>query len=238
MHAKLPCRAVVVMDGDGEDSPSDIPRLLSQMEKERCGKIVFADRTKRSETWLFRAFYMLYRLLHFVLTGVTVRVGNFSVVPYPLLTKLVAASELWNHYAASVYKNRLPFSTVPTVRANRLAAESRMNFVSLVTHGLSAISVFGDRVGVRMLTVAAILMVVSLSGLAITVVLRLTTSLAIPGWATYTSGILLIMFFQMSMLFLGFVFMILQGRDNSRFLPFRDYIDFIADTQRLYGRNE
>jgi hypothetical protein len=38
--------------------------------------------------------------------------------------------------------------TVPTERAPRLCGESRMNFVALVGHGLSALSVHAELIGV------------------------------------------------------------------------------------------
>ena len=43
------CGAVVVMDGDGEDAPADVPRLLARLREEGGRKIVFAERAKRSE---------------------------------------------------------------------------------------------------------------------------------------------------------------------------------------------
>jgi glycosyltransferase involved in cell wall biosynthesis len=141
IEANLPCDAVVVMDGDGEDLPDDIPRMLERFTRHRGENIVFAARLKRSESWLFRIFYHGYRLLHYLCTGISVRVGNFSVIPSKLLRRLVVVSDLWNHYAASVIKARLPFETVDTRRGTRYAGESRMNFVALVVHGLSAISV-------------------------------------------------------------------------------------------------
>ena len=98
-------------------------------------RVVFAERTKRSESFAFRFFYALYRWLHLLLTGVAVRVGNFSAMPYSLLRRLVAVSELWNHYAAAVFKSRLPYRLLPTQRANRLAGRPQMNFVALVIHG-------------------------------------------------------------------------------------------------------
>ena len=42
--------AVVVMDGDGEDAPEDVPRLLARLEAEGGRSIVFAERTRRSES--------------------------------------------------------------------------------------------------------------------------------------------------------------------------------------------
>ena len=51
-----------------------------------------------------------------VLTGRKVEVGNFSVLPWTLLERLVGVSEIWNHYAAAVYKARFPLVQVPVPR--------------------------------------------------------------------------------------------------------------------------
>ncbi len=162
-----PYEAVVVMDGDGEDAPEDVPRLLDRLEAEGGRSIVFAERTRRSESLTFRFFYFLYRHLHFLLTSVRVRVGNFSAIPRRRLESLVAVSELWNHYAAAAFHSRQPYCTVPTERARRLGGRSSMNFVSLVTHGLSAISVYREVIGVRLLVLTlslALLALVRLRG--------------------------------------------------------------------------
>ena len=238
VESRCSCRAVIVMDGDGEDSPADIPRLLKKCAEEGDRKIIFAERTKRSESLLFRTGYRAYRWIHLILTGIPVRVGNFSVIPFPLLSRLVVVSDLWNHYAAAVMKARLPFDMVPTERARRLAGQSRMDIVALITHGLSAISVFADRVGVRLLIAMTVMMGLALTGLAATVLIRLSTSLAIPGWATYTSGLLVVLLVQLFMLMMIFVFVALGGRENSSFLPARDHVHFIAGVQRLFPPHE
>src|SRR5258708_7317372 len=61
------CDSVVVMDGDGEDDPRDVPRLLAKSREEGGSKIVFAERTRRSETLVFRIFYKLYKVAHLFL---------------------------------------------------------------------------------------------------------------------------------------------------------------------------
>src|SRR4051794_36498094 len=53
----VPCRSVVLMDSDGEDAPGDVPRLLARCEEEAGRRIVFAERTRRSESWTFILFY-------------------------------------------------------------------------------------------------------------------------------------------------------------------------------------
>ncbi len=236
VEANVPCRAVVLMDADGEDAPEDVPRLIARFHQEQGRAIVFAERTRRSESLRFQVFYQLYRALHLALTGVSVRVGNFSVIPRERLSSLVAVSELWNHYAASVFASRQPFVMIPTHRARRLDGRSSMNFTRLVIHGLSALSVFSDVIGVRMVIAASVLILAGIAGLTATVGIRVFTSLAIPGWATMAFGLSLVLLLQAIMFLVVFCFITLAGRNGSSFLPIRDYAYFVSKTITLYPR--
>lgn len=229
------CAGVVVMDADGEDDPSDVPRLIAQLEREGCAAAVFARRARRSEGFLFRMFYGLYRMLHRLLTGIPVRIGNFSVLPMPLAKRLTVVSELWNHYAAAAVHARIPMVMLPTTRASRLVGASRMNFVSLVSHGMGAMSVFADRIGVRALAVSAALVILFAIGMVMAVGIRYFTTLAIPGWATTAVGILAILLMQSLLLSLVFTFLIHLGRAGSGFLPVRD-ADWFVDRVELKWR--
>jgi glycosyltransferase involved in cell wall biosynthesis len=235
VEARVPCRAVVIMDGDGEDDPADVPRLIQRCREESFEKIVFAERTRRSESLAFRVFYGLYKIIHLWLTGIRVRVGNFSIVPRDRLESIIVVSDLWNHYAAAAFKSRQPSCLLPTRRARRLHGRSRMNFVDLVAHGLSAISVYSETVGVRLLVLACLMVALVLIGAMLTVAVRLATPWAIPGWATYTLGILLVLLILGIMLAFLFSFVILAGRQGSSFLPCRDYAYFIKDIQHRRG---
>ena len=229
----VPCETVVLMDSDGEDDPADVPRLLAKYQEEGGRKIIFAERTRRSESWTFIAFYNLYKVLHLILVGIGVRVGNFSVIPRGRLDSLIVVSELWNHYAAAVFKSQQPFETIPTRRARRLSGRSGMNFVRLVAHGLSAISVFGDIIGVRLLVATIGLIVLTIIGLIATLAVRLATDLPVLGWATNTFGILIIILCQAVMLSIQFSFIVLGGRQGMSFLPCRDYAYFVASFRTL-----
>jgi hypothetical protein len=225
------------MDCDGEDDPRDVPRLIRESMATDGQRIIFAARNRRSESLAFKLFYQLYRFIHLLLTGVQVRVGNFSIVPTGALTRLVAVSELWNHYAAAVHKAKLPMALIPTQRSRRLEGSSHMNLVALVVHGLSAMAVFGDRIGVRLLLVVVIGMVCASVGLISVIGVRLLTSLAVPGWATYATGLLLIMLLQMLLVVLAFAFVILAARDTASIIPSRDYVHMIREIQQVYGRS-
>jgi len=242
VEAHLPCRALIVMDGDGEDAPADVPRLLDRLKEERDRAVVFAERSKRSESLAFRIFYRLYCVLHWLLTGLRVRVGNFSALPPQMLSRLVVVSDLWNHYPASVYKARLPVALLPTRRAMRLAGQSRMNFVGLVTHGLSAISVFGDRVGVRLLVATGGGIALVIFGLVGLLGLRasgvIPAGYIVPGWAATAAGVLVLLLMHMLMLACLFTFTVLGGRGGSSFLPARDYHFFVAGLREVYAGDE
>lgn len=232
VEANMTCKAVVVMDGDGEDAPRDVITLINVCTKERYQKIVFASRSQRSETYMFKLFYGIYRLLYKLLTGQDIKIGNFSIIPKKLLSRIVVVSEIWNHYTAGILKAKLPWIQIPCKRAFRLAGQSKMRFVSLVIHGLSAISVYGDIIGVRLFMTTLLLMLLSVIIITIVIVIRV----AIPGWAPYVAGISFIILLQSMTISLCFVFLILHGRNNSGFLPQRDYHHFILEITHLFSQ--
>jgi glycosyltransferase involved in cell wall biosynthesis len=225
--------AVVVMDSDGEDAPGDVPRLLQRLFETEGKAIVFAERTQRSENLVFRGGYFVYRHLHRLLTGNAIRFGNFSVIPGRLLGRIASISEIWNHYAAAVVKARLPVALVKTARARRLTGESKMNFTGLVIHGLSAISVYGETIGVKLLLASvASLALLFAAGLAV-LFLKAFTDMAIPGWASTAVGLLAVIFIQMAALSLQFAFLVLQSRAGASFIPSRDHGYFIESVESI-----
>lgn len=218
--------AVVVMDADGEDAPEDIAALLDEHGR-APGEVVFAARTRRSEGLVFAVFYGLYRVLHRALTGHAVRVGNFSVMPAGVLRQVVVASELWNHYAACVYKCRVPFRSVPIPRARRIAGRSSMGFTGLVVHGLSAMSVFADAIGTRILAASASVAALGLMGLIAALVGQAFRPYSVPGWAAIIAALVFIIILQAINVSLFFMFGTLASRQQASFIPLRDYRWFL-----------
>jgi polyisoprenyl-phosphate glycosyltransferase len=224
---------IVVMDADGEDKPTDVPRLLQKFREHGGTPVVFAERTRRSEGFSFRIFYQVYRVIHLLLTGIAVKVGNFSVLSSTHASTLSVVAETWNHYAASVLKVRLPVALLPTQRGTRLAGQSKHRFVPLVLHGLSAISVYAETVGVRLIVGIGVVMLFTLIMLVAVVAIRLGTDLAVPGWATTAFGLLLVIVLQMFTLVIGLTLTILFNRNNLTFLPARDYRYFVASVEPM-----
>jgi polyisoprenyl-phosphate glycosyltransferase len=231
-HHRVP-DAVVVMDGDGEDKPDDVPRFLDRFVENGGIRAVFAERTRRSEGFRFTCFYKLYQLGHRLLTGLPVKIGNFSVLPGEFLHSLVISSHLWNHYAATVVRLRLGMTMISTTRGLRYQGSSKMNFVSLVRHGLNALAVHSELVAVRLLVATGAFCVVGLALLGICIFIRLFTSLAVPGWATYVSGFIAIIILQVLSITFLFTIHAFSDLNSMSFLPVRDYSYFIGESKSL-----
>jgi hypothetical protein len=233
VHDEVRCPSVVVMDADGEDRPDDIPRLLTKMRERGEREIVFAQRTRRSEGIVFTFFYHLYRFLHRILTGISVQVGNFSVLPFDSVRTLVSMSDLWNHYAAAVFQSRMPFTMVPTARGRRVSGSSRMNLVSLTGHGLSAIAVFADRVGVRVLIGSLILLSVGVVAMVVGAAGVMSAGGAAPVVVLVGGVILFVLLLQTCAAACFFVLLVLFARAGFSFVPSRDYHPFILSCERI-----
>ncbi|MCF2495937.1 glycosyltransferase [Dyadobacter chenhuakuii] len=216
---------VIVMDADGEDAPSDI-NLLAERSLQEPGKIIFAERNKRTENFLFRSFYVIYKMLFKLLTGKVITFGNFSLVPQNRLQNLVRVSEIWNNYPGGIIRSRIPYDSVLTNRAKRLAGESKMNFVSLVLHGLSAISVLVDTTAVRILIFSIFMSGIAIAFIIFIIFLKLIGN-ATPGWASTLGSTLMILMLQSFLISLFLVFMVLQYRSQQHFIPAVHYRDFV-----------
>jgi hypothetical protein len=222
------CEHVVVIDADGEDKPEDIIVLLDTAIKEN-GKIIFAKRSNRYEAIWFQIFYFFYKAVFKILTGKQINFGNFCAIPFKRLKNLIYVSELWNHFSVGVVRSKTPFYTVPLSRGKRYKGKSKMNFINLVIHGLSAISVFTDVLAVRILLFSIILIANALLAIFIVAGIRLFTDLAIPGWASSIILGMTIVIIQAFLISLFLVFSVLNYRTQQSFIPAYEYKKYIAD---------
>jgi glycosyltransferase involved in cell wall biosynthesis len=223
---------VVVMDSDGEDRPEDAVRLIQLARERRTGPI-FAARRKRLEGLIFRTGYLAFRWLHRLLTGHSVQVGNFSILPSAVLPRLVVMPELWNHYAGAVSVSKVAIDLIPIDRGKRLQGRSHMNLASLVAHGIAGIATFQEIVASRLLMANFVGVAVLAVLLGIVVVLRLLTDWAVPGWATYSGGLLLLLALQLLGISFNLVFAVISNRVRALFVPIRDYRSFIGGLEAL-----
>jgi polyisoprenyl-phosphate glycosyltransferase len=227
--------SVIVMDGDGEDRPTDIPRLLDE-QRHTPGTITCAQRSQRSEGFVFLCFYKFYKIVFRALTGARIDFGNYCLIPRQPLDKLVNNPAIWNNLAAAICRSRLSLTRVSTVRGTRYAGRPQMNFVALVLHAFTAITVYGDLVMVRIVLCMTGLCVGSFLALLVVAGLRLFTDLAIPGWASQVGGLLVIIILQSLLIAAVAAFQVVAGRSTRPMIPALDAAALISDRRRVAER--
>jgi polyisoprenyl-phosphate glycosyltransferase len=222
----------IIMDCDGEDRPDDIGVLLEE-SRITPDTIIFAQRTQRTEGCLFRFFYSIYKLCFRILTGVEISFGNFALIPEEILKKIVYLPEIWNHFAAGIVRAKLPRKAIPVARGTRYKGRSKMNFISLIIHGLSAISIFIEVLTVRLMLLSLIVILVDIIGFVVLLGIRYFTLLAIPGWATTVAIGLVIILFQALVFLALLLFLALNNRTTRFFIPVKDYEDYLFSIEHL-----
>ncbi len=180
---------VLIMDGDGDDDPADIPKLVDAHLK-NSNVAIMAQRTNRSNGFVFVLFYTIYKMLFKALTGFGISFGNFCIMPNAIVQKLIYSPNLWNHMAATLLRSKIPFEAVPLARAKRIAGNPKMDFVSLVLHGLHAIAVFTEIALVRL---AAIILSLNLVLVIVIFLIRILTDWVVAGWASNMVGFVVVL---------------------------------------------
>ena len=235
--ANRPCEAVVIMDGDGEDRPEDVPTLL-KASRAAPKSIVVAERRRRTEGVRFRFFYAVFKRVFYWMTGRRISFGNFSVCPWYALKRLVQMPELINHYPAAVVRSRLPCQRIPIDRGTRLTGKSFFGFLGHLQHGFGALAVDLDRMMVRiMVAVGAGLLALS-TLIAVVVLLKMTGPSIVSGWASIIVGLAIVLAAQSVVFAFLLIFISLRTRGLQSMVPARAYANEIANVDLLKGTGE
>ncbi len=198
---KIPHDYLVVMDGDGEDNPASLRTLMAE-QLQHPEAIIVASRGLRADSLKFKIFYAVFKKLFSTLTGWKLDFGNFSMMPAKHAHSLATMPELWNHFPSAVIRSNRPLHRVRTDRAERYFGSSKMNFLNLVSHGLSALGNFFDVIFVRLLwfaslfTAGAVLFFSVLVGFRFLDWVQSGFEQFVPGWGTITAALLAFSTFQ------------------------------------------
>jgi len=227
--------ALIVMDADGEEDPAYVKEMLAA-HVDDPERVITAERGQRSEGLVFRSFYQIYKGLFRALTGQSISFGNFGLLPRTQAKRLIHRPETWSNLAASIIRSRVPTKSVWTKRAVRYQGQSKMNFMSLILHGLGAMSVYSDVLFVRLLLSSVGLALLALCGIIAVVGIRIGTELAIPGWASTMVAALAIMLVQSIAVSFGGIFIVLQSRSTPSIIPSAVAPQYLATVHELHRR--
>lgn len=179
--------AIVTLDADGEDQPSDLPRLLAPLrgESRLQQKVVLALRTKRRESLGFKLFYRLFRLMFRALTGTTVRSGNFAAMPGSIAKRVLLHPTFDLAYSSAILAIDIPVEYVPCERGKRYEGRSKMTYGRLAMHGLRMLMPFTDRIAIRALAAFVFFGILGAVLALVVICLKVFTSSSIPGWTSF-----------------------------------------------------
>ncbi len=218
---------VIVLDSDGEDAAGAAVDLIGKSIE--TGTIIFASRGRRYEGLLFKAGYIVYRLIFRLFTGGGIRFGNYSCIPRSVLLAVTSMPEIWYNYPGAVAASRLPYGELKVDRAKRYFGKSKMDFMSLILHGFGAIAIQLDRIAVRAMIVAALGALLSISGIIAVLCMKFIVNMATPGWATSAIGGLTVIMLQfMAIAALAFFFAI-SHKNQRGVIPAVDWKLFVRE---------
>ena len=150
---------ITVMDGDGEDSPSEIKQMLTEA-KVNNNYIVTSHRKDRNEKFIIKFFYKLHLIITFFLTWHWISFGSFSCFSSDNLKKL-NLNAVWYAYPAGVLKY-CKIKKLYATRKKRYFETSKVNFLKLVEHSFRIISVFYKRMFISSLLLIFIIWIFNL----------------------------------------------------------------------------
>jgi polyisoprenyl-phosphate glycosyltransferase len=133
----LPGHHYIVMDADGEDAPSVIPKLLALKEND----IVNVVRGQRHESVLFRSCYFIYKALFRLATGKQMNFGNFCLINRAVMERAIDTN--FSHLAAFLSKQKCHRQYIVAAKQARLGGASKMGFRKHMQHAVRSFDEYG-----------------------------------------------------------------------------------------------
>ena len=140
---------LIVMDGDGEDRPEEVKELILK-SIDLPSLTITANRIKRSESAFFKLSYHLHKILTLVLTGYSIKFGNFMCIPKQDLNLIVSNKNLSVSFSGTIAKFIKNKTFIPSIRGVRYYGPTKMSFLKLIRHSLLIMSTFRKEASVRL----------------------------------------------------------------------------------------
>lgn len=169
----------IIMDGDGEDDPNAIPKLLEMAPNY---DIVHVKRGKRKESLWFRAAYKVYKLIFWFITRKSMTFGNYCLISKKVIKNLKEISFI--HLAAKLSKLKVKSDKITYDRRSRIDGKSKMNLNSLIVHAFLSFIEYSNELLMMFLKLFLLLILIFSGSIATIIYLKLFTEQAVLGWAS------------------------------------------------------
>ena len=147
---------LILMDGDGEDRPSELENLINEVLKNPNCSVV-AKRIKRSEGSFFQFLYFMHKIITYFFTGKKINFGNYTCLTKKDAEIISSKPSLWSSYSGTVKKNLSNLLEINSIRGMRYFGPSKMSLFKLIIHSFSIIAVFKFQVFLRSIFIILLL---------------------------------------------------------------------------------
>jgi len=178
--------SLLLMDADMQDSPDIVPELVQKwISGNHSVQVV---RTSRSESMLFRLGHYVFAKIFTGLTGLRSDVGIFGIYDRTVINAVQTYPERLRFIPGIIssvgFKNDYVFAP----RNQRLDGDSRVGFLKLIHLGLLAWFSYSS-IPIHFITgIGLLLSLLSLVAGGLVIAVKITTDLAIAGWASLLSA--------------------------------------------------
>jgi hypothetical protein len=146
---------ITVMDGDGEDNPYEIKKMLNEAIKYESF-VITSNRKKRRESMLVVLLYRIHLIISFLFTFKWISFGNFTTFNSKNLEKLLSNNSSWYAHSSSVLKN-CRIKRLYAKREKRYFDKSKLNMFALMEHSLRVNAVFLPKIFINSLIYSSII---------------------------------------------------------------------------------
>lgn len=184
--------AVIIIDADLQDPPEIALEMINLWEKGY--DVIYGKREKRKSESFFKKFSakLFYKLMtYFSDFEIPLDTGDFRLIDRKIIDALKEMPENSRYMRGLISWTGFRQTHVNYVRNERFAGKSKYSLrkmINLATDGLTAFSKTPLRIASYLGLLTSIL---SIIGIIYVLVVRLLTSIWVPGWATLTLAILL-----------------------------------------------
>jgi hypothetical protein len=126
---------VLILDGDGEDAPININKMLKLLDTS-SSDIVVATRGKRHVKVLFKISYVIFQILGLVLCNRIINHGTFSLSKRGSLENAVKKSNFDYSFVGGIIASRMSKRKLKCHRHPRRFGKSNLNKIDLIRYGL------------------------------------------------------------------------------------------------------
>tara|TARA_E500000178_G_scaffold159452_1_gene159260 strand:+ start:1806 stop:2663 length:858 start_codon:yes stop_codon:yes gene_type:complete len=131
---------ITVMDGDGEDDPNQVLKMIDNANQ-NPKHIITSNRKRREESLIIVSLYKLHLIITFLFTWQWISFGNFSTFHKDNLKNLLSNNYSWYAHSSSVLKN-CNIMRLYSKRKKRYFDKSKLGLISLIEHSLRVNVVF------------------------------------------------------------------------------------------------